>query len=97
VATSVDAGAPINYCCPRGVSVEAPPTQAAGNEVMPSGSAIRSGVTDLLPNLPDLLAALATSSAGRDAAELAGAAGEVMTVDDVDAALDRVVSRWATP
>lgn len=54
-------------------------------------------MTDLLPNLPDLLAALPASAAGRDAAELAEAAGEAITPDDVDVALDRVISRWATP
>ncbi len=54
-------------------------------------------MTDLLPNLPDLLAALSSSPAGRDAMELAEAAGDAMTPDGVDAALDRVISRWATP
>lgn len=64
---------------------------------IPGAGAVPSGVTDLLPNLPDLLATLPSSSAGRDAAELAEAAGEATTPDDVDAALDRVISRWATP
>ncbi len=54
-------------------------------------------MTDLIPNLQDLLAALPASPAGRDAAELAKAAGAAITPDDVDAALDRVISRWASP
>ena len=52
---------------------------------------------DVIPNLLDLVAALPASPAGRDAAELAAAAGEAVTPSDVDAALDRVISRWATP
>lgn len=56
-----------------------------------------SDVTDLLPNLPDLLAALPSSAVGRDAAELAEAASEATTPDGVDDALDRVIERWATP
>ena len=55
-------------------------------------------MSDLLPNLPDLLAALSvTTPVGRDAAELARAAGAASTSDEVDAALDRVINRWATP
>jgi len=54
-------------------------------------------VTDLIPNLPELLAALPPSAAGRDAAELAEAADKAITPADVDAALDRVIGRWATP
>lgn len=54
-------------------------------------------MSELIPNLPDLLAALPLSAAGRDAAELAGAVGEATTPDDIDAALDGVISRWATP
>ncbi len=54
-------------------------------------------VDDLIPNLTDLVAALPLSAAGRDAAELAQAAGEATIPADVDAALDRVISRWATP
>lgn len=62
-----------------------------------AAAAVPSDVVDLLPNLPDLLAAVPSSPAGRDAAELAEAAGEAMTPDDVDAALDLVIARWATP
>jgi len=54
-------------------------------------------VSDHVPNLPDLLAALPSSAAGRDAAELVQAAGEAITQGEVDAALDSVISRWATP
>jgi len=54
-------------------------------------------VTDLIPNLADLLGALPSSTAGRDAAELAAAVGEVSTSAEIDAALDRVISRWVTP
>jgi hypothetical protein len=54
-------------------------------------------VTDLIPNLADLLAALPDSTAGRDAAELATAAAEANTWAEVDAALDDVVNRWLTP
>lgn len=54
-------------------------------------------MADLIPNLADLLAALPTSTVGRDAAELATAAGAATTWDEVDAALDDVVNRWAVP
>lgn len=64
---------------------------------IPCAGAVPSGVTVPLPNLSELLAALPPSPAGRDAAELAEAASEAMTLVDVDAALDRVISRWATP
>lgn len=60
-------------------------------------SAVPSDVVALLPNLPDLLVALPSSPAGRDAAELAEAAGAAMTPDDVDDALDLVIAQWATP
>ena len=53
-------------------------------------------MADLFPNLEDLLAALPATAAGRDAAQLATTAGEASTSADVDEALDRVVSRWAS-
>lgn len=55
-------------------------------------------VTDLIPNLEDLLAALPlATSAGRDAAELASATSRANTWTDVDAVLDAVVTGWAMP
>lgn len=54
-------------------------------------------MSDLIPNLPDLLSALPSSAAGRDAAELAQAVDEATTQGEVDAALDHVISQWATP
>ena len=54
-------------------------------------------MTDLIPNLADLLAALPASAAGRDATELVAAARVASTWAEVDAALDQVVSRWASP
>ncbi|MGI8537514.1 MAG: hypothetical protein ACR2K2_13745 [Mycobacteriales bacterium] len=53
-------------------------------------------MADLIPNLDDLLAALPSTPAGRDAAELATAAGTASTPAKVDDALDRVISRWVT-
>lgn len=54
------------------------------------------GVAELIPNLDDLLAALPSTTAGRDAAELATAAGTASTTSEVDDALDQVINRWAT-
>lgn len=56
---------------------------------IPGAGAVPSDVTDLLPNLPDLRAALPSSAVGRDAAELAEAASEATTADGVDAAPPR--------
>lgn len=53
-------------------------------------------VADLIPNLNDLLAALPSTPAGRDAAELAAAAGGASTPAEVDDVLDQVISRWVT-
>ena len=73
-----------------------PPSCSWPASKVTSSSALSSGVTYLIPNLQDLLAVLPTSPAGRDAAELAEAVGEATSLDDVDAALDRVIARWAT-
>ena len=54
-------------------------------------------MTALIPNLADLLAALPSDAAGRDAAELITVGGAATMPADVDAALDQVISRWATP
>ncbi len=54
-------------------------------------------MSDLVPNLDDLLVALPDGTkAGRDARELAQAVASADTWEDVDAALDRVVDRWAS-
>ncbi len=53
-------------------------------------------MADGIPNLADLLAALPLTLAGRDAAELATAAGTANTPAKVDDALDQVIDRWAT-
>jgi len=73
-----------------------PPSYSWPASKVASFSALSSGVTYLIPNLQDLLAVLPTSPAGCDAAELAEAVGEATSLDDVDAALDRVIARWAT-
>lgn len=53
-------------------------------------------MSDLVPNLDDLLVALSGGTdAGRDAHELALAVASAHTWQEVDAALDHVVDRWA--
>ena len=54
-------------------------------------------MSNLIPNLADLLAALPSTQAGQDAAELVAVADESSTWAEVDAALDTLVETWATP
>ena len=54
-------------------------------------------MSDLIPNLADILATLPSTPAGRDAAELAAAVDKASTWAEVDAALDAAADRWATP
>jgi len=52
-------------------------------------------VTDLLPNLDDLIAALPANAAGADAAQLARGVGASRSWQEADDALDAVVNSWA--
>lgn len=54
-------------------------------------------MSNLIPNLTDLLTALPASEAGVDAAELATAASSATSWADVDRVLDEITRGWATP
>ncbi len=60
-----------------------------------AGSGYRVTVTDLLPNLTDLLAALPDSDAGRDAAALATEAAAAASWPDATQRLGELAQTWA--
>lgn len=61
----------------------------------PSAATVRV-VSDLIPNLEDLVAALPATPAGRDAAELTAAVSSAGSWHEVDSALDAVVDGWVS-
>ncbi len=106
----VDASAPAGgRCLTPGASGVAVKSSGAGpvDGIICGAAGIRTGwsspgaygapMTDLIPNLDDLLASLPASAARDDAAELAVAVRDATTWAEVDAVLDDVVTRWATP
>lgn len=53
-------------------------------------------VTELLPNLPDLVAALPAGAGAADVRELADGSASATTLDQLDVALAATVQRWLT-
>jgi len=53
-------------------------------------------VSDLVPNLDDLTAALPATPPGQDAAELIAAVSAAGSWQEVDSALDTVIRAWET-
>ena len=51
-------------------------------------------VTTLIPNVADLIAVLPTTKQAADARELATAAADAVTIDELDQALSGVIAGW---